>query len=426
MQDAETTPPPRPRGAIRRAALVGLAAGLVGGGVVVGVDRLADGGSDDSASAPVATATTTTPDTSTTGTTTTGTTPAGTDDGASGATTSRDWSAVAASTTKGVVAITAVGTSSAQGPPGTSQRSASLGSGFVLNRSGDIVTDQHVVADASAITVDFADGTHTTAKLVGADASTDIAVIRVDVAASKLHPLTLRSTGARVGEPVLAIGNPFGYRLSVSQGIVSGLGREITSPNGFTLTDAIQTDAAVNHGNSGGPLVDTRGRVIGINAQIAASGVDANVGVAFAVPIDSGTVRIIDELRTTGAVSHSWMGIAGQSVDAAAVTAGSLHVDHGVLVEGIAAGSPAAAAGLRGGTQTVTGEAAQYCVGGDIITAINGTSLDGMSDLQNALDRTKPGDTLTLSVVRSNGDTASLKMTVRAQPAQAPSVESGC
>lgn len=418
MQDADTPSTHRLRGAVRRAALVGLTAGLVGAGAVVGADHLLSDGSDTGAApaaVSVATATTTAPAAIT-----------ATDGGASpSASSARDWSAVAAATTPGVVAITAVG-DSADRSPGGGSRSASLGSGFVLNRSGDIVTDQHVVDGASTITVDFPDGTHTRATLVGADASTDIAVIRVDVPDGTLHPLTLRTSAARVGEPVLAVGNPFGYRLSVSQGIVSGLGREITSPNGFTLTDAIQTDAAVNHGNSGGPLVDTRGRVIGINAQIADSGVDANVGVAFAVPIDAGTVRIINELRTTGSVSHSWMGIAGQTVDAAAVGAASLRADHGVLVEGIASGSPAAAAGLRGGTRPVTGEGAQYCAGGDVITAIDGTRLDGMSDLQHLLDATKPGDTVTLTVVRADGSTASLRMTVRAQPAQAPSVQSGC
>lgn len=377
MQQGEPAPEPkRARGPLARTAVVGLAAGLLGGGIVVGADHLAGGG-DGSPAAPGSAVVTTT-----------ATTPA----------------------------------ASPQSPGGVAQ-----GSGFVIDRSGDIVTNEHVVEAASRLQVDFADGTSVPARLVGADASTDIAVVRVDVPETTLHPLALRSSpAARIGEPVLAVGNPFGYARSVSAGVVSGLGREITSPNGFTLTDAIQTDAAVNHGNSGGPLLDADGRVIGINAQIANSGVDANVGVAFAVPIDAGTTRIIRELRDSGEVSHAWMGIAGTSVDAAVVSAGGLKADHGVLVQGIAPGSPAADVGLRGGTRTVTGQAARYCVGGDVITAIDGTRIDGMSDLQNVLEAVRPGDDLSLAVTRADGSTTTLILTVQAQPARAPEVTSGC
>lgn len=402
--------PGRTRGPLVRTAVVGLAAGLLGGGIVLGADHLAggDGSPADPGSAVVTTTVATAPAESTT--------PA---DGAAAVT---DWTGVAARAEPGVVAITATQEASPRSPGGVAQ-----GSGFVIDRSGDIVTNEHVVEGASRIQVDFADGTSAPARLVGADASTDIAVVRVDVPGTTLHPLALRSAPAvRIGEPVLAVGNPFGYARSVSAGIVSGLGREITSPNGFTLTDAIQTDAAVNHGNSGGPLLDADGRVIGINAQIADSGVDANVGVAFAVPIDAGTTRVIRELRDSGEVSHAWMGIAGTSVDAAAVSAGGLEADHGVLVQGIAPGSPAADAGLRGGTRTVTGQAARHCVGGDVITAIDGTRIDGMSDLQDVLETVGPGDDLTLAVTRADGSATTLTLTVQAQPARAPEVASGC
>ncbi|MFN8122883.1 MAG: trypsin-like peptidase domain-containing protein [Thermoleophilia bacterium] len=409
----EPTPPaPRRRGGLMRTAAVGLAAGLAGGVLVVGGDRVLGG--DDGTRAPTAVTTTRVVTT---------TAPAA-DDGQQVAQTT-DWAATAARVSPGVVAITA--TSQVQdGPLGPQQQTAG-GSGFVIDEQGHIVTNQHVVDGATAISVDFADGTTAKATLVGSDATTDLAVIKVDVAASRLHPLALR-TGVtpRVGEAVLAIGNPFGYAGSVTQGIVSGLGREIESPNGFTLTDAIQTDAAINHGNSGGPLVDRQGRVIGVNAQIADSGVNANVGVAFAIPIDAGTARVIDQLTTAGRVSHAWLGISGGTVDDRIAAAGDLKADHGVLVVGLAQDGPAQRAGLRGGSRAVSSEGSDYCVGGDIITAIDGAPVDSMSALQDTLESTGPGRTVSIRVVRADGSSADLKATLSAQPSTAPRVTAAC
>ncbi|MCC6830655.1 MAG: PDZ domain-containing protein, partial [Thermoleophilia bacterium] len=184
--------------------------------------------------------------------------------------------------------------------------------------------------------------------------------------------------------------------------------------------------AAVNHGNSGGPLVDRQGRVIGVNAQIADSGVDANVGVAFAIPVDASTVRVIDQLKGTGRVSHAWLGISGGTVDDRIASAGGLKADHGVLVVGLAQGGPAQEAGLRGGSRAVRSEGSDYCVGGDIITSIAGTEVDSMSELQDTLESTGPGKTVTIRVVRSDGSTADLEATLSSQPSTAPQVTSAC
>ena len=189
----------------------------------------------------------------------------------------------------GVVDITV--TTTATGPFGPARTAEAEGSGFVVDTSGDIVTNAHVVEGASSIVVTFTDGTEAQATLVGSDPSTDLAVIRVDVPAQTLHPLTLADSSAvRVGDAVVAIGSPFGYAESITSGIVSAVGREIEAPNGATVTDAIQTDAAINSGNSGGPLIDASGKVIGVNAQIS-TGSGGSDGVGFAIP--GNTVRSV-------------------------------------------------------------------------------------------------------------------------------------
>ena len=310
---------------------------------------------------------------------------------------------------------------------GQTQTETALGGGFEIDRNGTIVTNDHVIADADSITVHLPDGTAASGTVVGSDPSSDLAVVRIHVAAKHLHPLTLGAAGSlALGAPVLALGSPFGYADSATAGIVSGLDREIASPNGYTLTDAIQTDAAVNHGNSGGPLLDVRGRVVGVSDQLAKSGVDANVGVAFAVPIDAGTRETIAELRDSGKVSHAWLGIAGVTIDAELAAAGALKATHGVLVTGIAPGSAAAIGGLQAGALSLSLDTGTYCVGGDAITAIDGRPINSMSGLQNALDAYKPGMTVKLAIIHSDGATATRSLKLEAQPATPPDMQAGC
>jgi S1-C subfamily serine protease len=381
--------------------VVGLIAGLVGGGVVLGVH--------DASSSSSATATSTTPSGSTT--IISGTAP--------------NWVNVAARSMPGVVEISTEQTSTDQQGNATPQ--AALGTGFVITSGGDILTNEHVVGNAKTINVQFSDGTSTSATVVGADPSSDLAVIHVNVARSKLHPLPLGNAGTiKIGQPVLAIGTPFGYTESASAGIVSGLGREIQSPNGFTLANAIQTDAAVNHGNSGGPLLDQSGRAIGVNAQIADSGVDANVGVAFAVPINTAELGVIHQLMTKGSVAHPWLGITGLSATARLHQSGVTPVSSGVLVTGVAKGSPAATAGITGGTTTKTVFGTCIPVGGDVITQMNSTPITSMIDLQNYLAGQTVGTTVQAHVTHANGSTATLPITLTAQPSSAPTISTAC
>jgi S1-C subfamily serine protease len=394
-------------------ALAVVAAALVAGGVSAAVVALDDGGGSTPRAVTVPAATVTV------------TTPAATAGGAESA----SWSAIARSAVRGVVKLTVRSTVTAETPGGFQgkQTRTALGTGFEIDRSGDIVTNDHVTMGAQKITVHLPDGTAAAGKLVGADPTNDLAVVRIRVAASKLHPLTLGNVRSlELGDPVLAIGTPFGYAGSASAGIVSGFEREIESPNGYTLTDAIQTDAAINHGNSGGPLLDAQGRVVGVNAQLADSGIDGNVGVAFAIPLDAGTRNVIAQLRATGKVSHAWLGISGVTIDRQLAVAAATKTASGVLVTGVSPGSPAAKAGLLAGSQALSLDTGSYCIGGDAITAINGRTIGSMSALQNALDAYPPGTRIRLTVVRSGGKTAKLPLTLTVQPATPPEIKPGC
>jgi 2-alkenal reductase len=312
----------------------------------------------------------------------------------------------------GVVQIIATSSGGSFGSQGQSAE----GTGFVIDKAGDILTNEHVVDGANSIRVSFANGTNVTATVLGSDPSRDLALIHVNVAASKLDPLPLGSSSTlSPGDPVIAIGNPFGYVRSVSTGIVSGLGREIEAPNRFTITGAIQTDAAINHGNSGGPLLDADGRVVGITAQIADSGVNANVGVGFAVPIDAATSEL-DALKS-GHVSHAWLGISGGTLTPAIASAAHLSQTKGVIISGITPNSPASAAGLQGGSGAaqVNGEA--VCVGGDVITSVDGKPVDSMTALMGIMATRKPGTTVTLGVAKGGGsEVSSVHLTLAAQP----------
>ena len=316
-------------------------------------------------------------------------------------------------TAKGVVEITV--TSAGQTSPfgGDGQSQQAQGSGFVFDKQGHIVTNQHVVDGAESVSVKFSDGSTYAATVVGSDPSTDLAVIKVDATASALVPLRLADSSAvQVGDGVVAIGSPFGLDQTVTTGIISALHREITAPNNYAIADAIQTDAAINHGNSGGPLLNLDGRVIGVNSQIESDS-GGNDGVGFAVP--SNTVEaIVSQLLASGKVEHAYLGVAIDSIPAS--VADQLDTVTGAAVTEVRSGSPAADAGLKAATGTKTVDGQQYPTGGDVITAIDGQAVAGADELRAAIDAKKPGQKVELTV-RRDGKTTSVELTLASRPA---------
>jgi S1-C subfamily serine protease len=299
--------------------------------------------------------------------------------------------------------------------PGGTEKVGALGSGFVVDDRGDIVTNDHVVQGASRIRVGFNGGVSYPATIVGADPSSDLAVIRVEAPKAALHPLAFEDAGGiRVGDPVYAIGNPFGLDRTMTAGIVSATRRDIQSPNGLTIPNAIQTDAPINHGNSGGPLLDARGRVIGVNAQIQGGTVDANVGIGFAISSDT-AASVARQLLAGGHVKHAWLGVEVETIDPdlAGVVRGL--PSQGVVVARVVQGSPAATAGLVAANRHVTVDGVSGLVGGDAIIALDGKSVTSSAQLADDVALHKPGDRVTLQIVRS-GD----KRTVRLTLANAP------
>ena len=267
------------------------------------------------------------------------------------------------------------------------------GSGIVVNPQGDILTNEHVVAGATQIHVAFKDGTVVSGTVAGTDASDDLAVVHVSGAGSHLHPLVLgNSDGAQIGDPVLAIGTPFGLAGSLTSGIVSGLGRSSTSPSGRALTGLIQTDAPINPGNSGGPLLNAKGEVVGVDESIQ-SPIQGSVGVGFAVPINTAK-RVIQSLESGQAVQHPWLGISGQTITPSLASSLSLSKQSGVLVVQVVSGSPAQKAGLQG---TGSADASD-----DILTSIDGHQLASVEALTTYLDSKKVGDKVTMTVTRGN------------------------
>ena len=276
-----------------------------------------------------------------------------------------------------------------------------LGSGFVIDKAGHIVTNFHVVEGADEIRVSFSNNESLKATIVGTDPSTDLAVLKVDTESRALTPLVLgNSDGVRVGDEVVAIGNPLGYQRTVTSGIVSAVGRSIQAPDQRFIDQAIQTDAAINQGNSGGPLLDAAGRVIGVNTQIATQ-TGGNVGLGFAVPIN--TVKdVAAELILKGKVEHAALGIYAQPITAEIAELFRLPVEQGLLVTEVFEGSGADRAGLRAGTRRVQVEGFEYVVGGDIIVAADGRRVETVEALRRAISGKEPGDTMELEIYRDD------------------------
>jgi S1-C subfamily serine protease len=304
-------------------------------------------------------------------------------------------------------------------PFGQQGGGTATGSGFVIDEDGHIVTNAHVVDGAESVQVTLGeDGETFDADVVGADPSTDIAVLQVDAPDDQLHPLTLGDSGAvEVGDPVVAIGNPFGLDRTVTAGIVSALQREISSPNGFTIRDVIQTDAPINPGNSGGPLLDAAGRVIGVNSQIEASGGNGNVGIGFAVPIDT-TREVAQQLIEDGEVQHAYLGVSGTDVTPDIADVLNLDSDEGALVQSVVPDSPADDAGIQAGDADATIGGQPVRAGGDVIIAVDGESIEGISDVIAAVDSKQPGDELELTLLRG-GNERTVTVTLADRPANA-------
>jgi S1-C subfamily serine protease len=328
---------------------------------------------------------------------------------------------------RGVVFIQSQGvTTDSESPFGSPQQGTATGSGFVVDKDGTIITNAHVVEGADSVQVRFDEnGEFIDADVQGVDTSTDIAVLKINPSdvSGGLTPIPLGdSSKAQVGDPVIAIGNPFGYSRTVTTGIVSGLQREIQAPNGFTIPDVIQTDASINPGNSGGPLLDANGRVIGINSQIATGGGQGSVGIGFSVPINTAK-RLLPDLKAGETVQHAFLGVQMQDVTSQLAEDLNLASDKGALVVSVTKDSPADKAGLRGGrTQTSQGVPA----GGDLIVAVDGKAVSDSSEVASAIAQKRPGDSAEITYYRGDSKkTATVELAKRPKSADQPSSDQG-
>jgi S1-C subfamily serine protease len=311
----------------------------------------------------------------------------------------------------GVVQIASTGGSGVSLPAGRA-----LGSGFVVDKAGHIATNYHVIDGADEIRVSFSNRDTVEAQLVGTDPSTDLAVLQVETSATALTPLSLGNSDAvEVGDPVVAIGNPFGLDRTATAGIVSAIQRRITAPNQFQIDHVIQTDAPINHGNSGGPLLNDRGQVIGVNTQIETGGTaTGNVGIGFSVP--SNTVKdVVAQILRKGHVDHAYLGITGQPVSADVARTYNLPTRSGVLVATVSSGSGADKAGLEPGDTEVVVAGETYVLGGDIIVAIGGTPISSVEELRDAIAAHEPGQKVRLTVFRG-AKKKSVAVTLGRQP----------
>ena len=297
-----------------------------------------------------------------------------------------------------------------------------VGSGFVLNGEGEIATNAHVVTTgegeavkrAREVYVEFADGNQVEAEIVGADPNADIALLKIDPKGLRLRPLPLgESASVEVGEPVAAIGSPFGEKQSLSIGVISAIDRSIASLTSFSISGAIQTDAAINPGNSGGPLVDGDGRVIGVNQQIKTTS-GGGEGVGFAVPVDA-VKRSIDKLRDDGDAHYAYLGVSSVELYPQLVERFELDVDKGAWVQDVNPGGPAEKAGLRGGGSEVAFQARSFRPGGDVITKVDGKPVEDSAQLAELIAAYEPGEEVPVEVHR-DGDTEEIKVKLGERP----------
>jgi S1-C subfamily serine protease len=298
------------------------------------------------------------------------------------------------------------------------QQGTATGSGFVIDKDGTILTNAHVINGASKVTVQFANKQQVDAKVLGKDESTDLALLKVDPTNLKLVPLALgTSKTVQVGDPAVAIGNPFGLERTLTTGVISAVHRPIQAPNGFQIDDAIQTDAPINPGNSGGPLIDATGRVIGINSQIETGGSgNGSVGIGFAVPIDTAK-RYIPQLKKEGRVDRGYLGVATTTIDKS-LQGLNLPRDHGALVQSVTPGSPADKAGIRAGDISATLDGQDIQLGGDIITEVDGKAINSNEDLTEAIAGRKQGDKVKVKIVRGDKE-KTVEVTLGDRPASA-------
>jgi S1-C subfamily serine protease len=333
-----------------------------------------------------------------------------------------DWSSIYQRDAPGVVYITATVVEQTYSPfdlfPTTTQ-GTDTGSGFVINRNGVILTNNHVIAGAVKITVAFASNQTVTARVIGRDPDDDLALLKVSPAGLPLVPLPLgNSASVQVGDPTAAIGNPFGLPRSLTTGVVSALQRSIQAPNNFAIDNVIQTDAPINPGNSGGPLLNAQGQVIGINSQIeTGSSGNGSVGIGFAIPINT-AIAVIPQIERTGRVTQGFLGITTVTVDPALAP---LHLGsaYGALIQTVQSPSPAARAGLRAGGSLVTlaDGVTQVYSGGDIIVSLDGRRIASDAQLESAVLADRPGQLVTLGIVRGH-----TRLTVRVRLGTRPSV----
>ncbi|HXE99442.1 MAG TPA: trypsin-like peptidase domain-containing protein [Solirubrobacterales bacterium] len=324
----------------------------------------------------------------------------------------------------GVVTIRSIFSGGGTSLLGGGGRSAAQGSGFVISDSGEIATNAHVVTDGSAgggsiheakeVYVQFADRNQVAADIVGFDPHADVALLKIDPEGLDLSPLRLAtSEGVEVGQPVAAIGSPFGEDQSLSVGVVSATNRSIQSLTEFQIDGAIQTDASINPGNSGGPLLDAEGRVIGIDQQINTTS-GGNEGVGFAVPVAL-VARSIDQLRENGTVKYAYIGVTTQSLYPQLADRLGLDTDTGALVTKVVGGSPAADAGLEAGKQEIEFQGLKAVAGGDVIVAVDGDKIVRETDLPKLIAQHEPGDTVTVEVIR-DGETRNIDVKLGERP----------
>jgi putative serine protease PepD len=300
----------------------------------------------------------------------------------------------------------------------TQRQGKATGSGILIDSNGTILTNYHVVENAVKVQVSFKEGQNVEAKVIGKDPSHDLAILRIPTDGLTVHPLTLgNSSTAQVGDPVLAIGNPFNLERTLTTGVISALQRKIVAPNGFTIDNVLQTDAPINPGNSGGPLLNAAGEVIGINSQIETGGSgEGSVGIGFAVPINLAKSEL-SQLEKGGTVRGAYLGVVTLTIDGS-LSALNLPVTHGVLVQSVQKGTAAEKAGIKGGTATT--ENGQVAVGGDIIVSVDGKAVNSSEELASDIEGKKAGDRISIGLIVPNGKGGWEHKTVNATLGQRP------